>query len=86
MPGSRARRICRRALLAGGVASERGGEICACFGVSCGAVEAAVVGGATSLDAIGAITKAGTNCDSCRPEIRALIRAARPKGGIGKAA
>ena len=36
-----------------------------------------IVGGAASLDAVGAITRAGTNCGSCRPEIRALLRAAR---------
>ncbi len=69
----------RNALLAGGTAPERGGEMCACFGVSCGAVEGAIAEGAVSLDAIGAATKAGTNCGSCRPEIRALLRAARLK-------
>jgi assimilatory nitrate reductase catalytic subunit len=45
--------------------------------VSCGAVEAAIADGATSLAAIGATTQAGTNCGSCRSEIRALLRAAR---------
>jgi assimilatory nitrate reductase catalytic subunit len=69
----------RNLLLHGGDAADRGGEICACFGVSCSAVEAAVADGAASLDAVGAITRAGTNCGSCRPEIRALIRAARPR-------
>jgi assimilatory nitrate reductase catalytic subunit len=68
----------RNLLLHGGDAADRGGEICACFGVSCAAVETAIAGGATSLDAIGAVTRAGTNCGSCRPEIRALVRAARP--------
>ena len=69
----------RNLLLHGGDAADRGGEICACFGVSCSAVETAVADGAASLDAVGAITRAGTNCGSCRPEIRALIRAARPR-------
>ena len=36
---------------------------------------AAIADGASSLDAVGAATQAGTNCGSCRPEIRALIRA-----------
>ena len=71
----------RRDLLNGGVTSgevsDGGGEICACFGVSCGAVEAAIAGGAGSLDAVGRVTRAGTNCGSCRPELRALLRAAR---------
>jgi len=69
----------RNTLLHGGAATDRGGEICACFGVSCGAVAAAIAGGAASLDAVGAVTRAGTNCGSCRPEIRALLRAARPR-------
>ena len=33
-----------------------------------------------------ATTRAGTNCGSCRPEIRALVRAARPRKAAGKAA
>ena len=57
----------------------RGGEICACFGVSCAALTTAIADGAASLDAVGTVTRAGTNCGSCRPEIRALLRAARPK-------
>ena len=69
----------RNALLKGGEASDRGGEMCACFGVSCHAIEEAIADGATSLDAIGEVTRAGTNCGSCRPEIRALLRLARVK-------
>ena len=67
----------RESLLKGGDAEDRGGEMCACFGVSCGAVESAIADGAVSLDAVGAETRAGTNCGSCRPEIRALLRSAR---------
>jgi assimilatory nitrate reductase catalytic subunit len=51
--------------------------MCACFGVSCAAVESAIAQGATSLDAVGLATQAGTNCGSCRPEIRQLLRAVR---------
>jgi assimilatory nitrate reductase catalytic subunit len=69
----------RNALLQGGDAADRGGEICACFGVSTSAVTAAIAGGATSLDTIGAATRAGSNCGSCRPELRALVRASRAK-------
>ena len=69
----------RRILLHGGDAADRGGEICACFGVSCAAVQTAIANGAMTLDAVGAVTKAGTSCGSCRPEIRALLRAARPR-------
>jgi assimilatory nitrate reductase catalytic subunit len=76
----------RNSLLHGGDAADRGGEICACLGVSCLAVETAIAEGAASLDAVGAITRAGTNCGSCRPEIRALLRAARPNKAARKAA
>jgi assimilatory nitrate reductase catalytic subunit len=69
----------RRALLHGGEAEARGGEICACFGVSTSAVGAAIAQGAASLDAVGAATKAGSNCGSCRPEIRSLLRVHRAK-------
>ena len=67
----------RNLLLHGGNAADRGGEVCACFGVSMAAVTAAIDKGATSLSALGAVTQAGTNCGSCRPELRALLRAAR---------
>jgi assimilatory nitrate reductase catalytic subunit len=67
----------RDALLRGGDAADRGGEICACFGVPCADVETAIAQGAQSLDAVGEATRAGTNCGSCRPEIRALLRARR---------
>jgi assimilatory nitrate reductase catalytic subunit len=69
----------RRVLLHGGDAADRGGEICACLGVSIASVQTAIAAGATTLDAVGAVTKAGTSCGSCRPEIRALLRAARPR-------
>jgi assimilatory nitrate reductase catalytic subunit len=69
----------RRVLLHGGEAAERGGEICACLGVSIASVQTAIANGAMTLDAVGAVTKAGTSCGSCRPEIRALLRAARPR-------
>jgi assimilatory nitrate reductase catalytic subunit len=69
----------RNALLRGGDAEDRGGEICACFGVSCHDIEGAIARGAASLDAIGDMTRAGSNCGSCRPEIRLLLRAARAR-------
>jgi len=67
----------REALLRGGDADDYGEEVCACFGVSSVAIDAVIAGGALSLDAIGAATRAGTNCGSCRPEIRAILRGAR---------
>ncbi|MBN9090251.1 MAG: molybdopterin-dependent oxidoreductase [Reyranella sp.] len=69
----------RNAVLRGGDAEDRGGEMCACFGVSCHDIEGAIAEGAGSLEAIGEMTRAGTNCGSCRPEIRLLLRAHRAK-------
>ncbi|TIU94101.1 MAG: hypothetical protein E5W09_23960, partial [Mesorhizobium sp.] len=37
----------------------------------------AVRGGCTSVEAIGATLHAGTNCGSCRAEIRTIIEARR---------
>ncbi len=64
------------ALLLGGPTLDRGGELCACHSVSTATVRAAIAAGALSVEAVGAATQAGTNCGSCRPEIRALLRAA----------
>ncbi len=44
--------------------------ICSCFAVRRAAIEAAVRDGAADVDAVGAALKAGTNCGSCRPEIK----------------
>ena len=69
----------RDGLLRGGASVAPGGALCACLGVSVSTVQAAIAGGATSLGAVGDATGAGTSCGSCRPEIRALLRAARPR-------
>lgn len=65
----------RRALLAGRPAAGALPEppICVCFGVGAGTIRAAMAGGCETVEAIGAATKAGTNCGSCRPEIRGLL-------------
>ena len=46
-----------------------GPTVCACMNVGLNAILAAIDGGAASADAVGAMTGAGTNCGSCRPEI-----------------
>jgi assimilatory nitrate reductase catalytic subunit len=38
-------------------------------------VQAAIADGAGNPDAVGAVTGAGTNCGSCRPEIARMIAA-----------
>ena len=56
----------------GGMA-DRGPMVCACFGVSQGAIREAIEAGGADATAVGAAVKAGTNCGSCLPEIRKLI-------------
>ncbi|WP_210528727.1 nitrate reductase [Rubellimicrobium arenae] len=70
----------RRALLSGRAPSpqpDKGRIVCACLGVGVNEIADAVRAGATSVDAIGNATRAGTNCGSCRSEIRELIHAQR---------
>ncbi|WP_018898079.1 molybdopterin-dependent oxidoreductase [Rhizobium sp. 2MFCol3.1] len=50
-----------------------GATVCSCLGVGVNQIIAAVRGGCHSVEAIGAQTKAGTNCGSCRAEIRGII-------------
>jgi assimilatory nitrate reductase catalytic subunit len=66
----------RTAVLAGrpgAGAVERGAIVCACFGVGANDIAGAVARGCTSVAAIGAATQAGTNCGSCRAEIRNIL-------------
>ena len=67
----------RLRLLAGRPGADRpdpGATICSCFAVGANQIAAAVVaGGCTSVKAVGAALEAGTNCGSCRPEIRRII-------------
>jgi assimilatory nitrate reductase catalytic subunit len=68
----------RRALLAGR-APEAGPSIgrvvCACFNVGVNQLAVAAQSGCRSLDAIGQALGAGTNCGSCRSEIRRIVDA-----------
>ena len=65
----------RRALLAGRPAEGPVPEqaVCVCFGIGAREIGAAIRAGCETVDTVGAATKAGTNCGSCRPEIRALL-------------
>jgi assimilatory nitrate reductase catalytic subunit len=65
----------RRALLTGRPATGAMPEppVCVCFGVGAGAIRRAIAAGCHDVEAIGAATRAGTNCGSCRPEIRSLL-------------
>ena len=52
--------------------------VCVCHAVGANQIRQAIGAGHGDLDAIGRATRAGTNCGSCRPEIRALLKAAQP--------
>jgi assimilatory nitrate reductase catalytic subunit len=68
----------RRFILAGrspGRSESGGPVICACFGVRHAQIEAAVSRGSGSVEAVGLALRAGTNCGSCKPEIRRIVEA-----------
>jgi assimilatory nitrate reductase catalytic subunit len=54
---------------------DKGAMVCACLKVGTRAIDAAARGGASTVEAIGAATGAGTNCGSCRPEIARRLQA-----------
>jgi assimilatory nitrate reductase catalytic subunit len=70
----------RAALLAGrppGARTEPGPLICACFGVGSNTLREAIASyGLTSTQQVGTRLRAGTNCGSCLPEIKALLSSA----------
>jgi assimilatory nitrate reductase catalytic subunit len=57
----------------GGDRPDPGPIVCACFSVGANQIAGAARAGCHTVDAIGAALKAGTNCGSCRAEIRGLI-------------
>ncbi|MEI5680194.1 molybdopterin-dependent oxidoreductase [Mesorhizobium sp. CCNWLW179] len=61
----------------GGNQADRGATVCSCFGVGANQIAQAVQGGCASVEAIGAALQAGTNCGSCRAEIKGIIDARR---------
>jgi assimilatory nitrate reductase catalytic subunit len=66
----------RFALVAGRPGADKpdpGATVCSCFSVGVNQIVAAVRGGCDSVEAVGKQTNAGTNCGSCRAEIRGII-------------
>ncbi|MEO1495196.1 MAG: molybdopterin-dependent oxidoreductase [Pseudomonadota bacterium] len=54
--------------------ADPGPIVCACFNVGANTIADAVAAhGLTTIEAIGEATSAGTNCGSCRPELRAFL-------------
>jgi assimilatory nitrate reductase catalytic subunit len=66
----------RMTLLSGGQGKRTASDktVCACFVVKRSVIEAAIKAGGDNLASIGKSTKAGTNCGSCRSEIKALFQ------------
>jgi assimilatory nitrate reductase catalytic subunit len=62
----------------GAESKDRGPTVCACFEVGRNEiVDAISKRGATTVAAVGACVKAGTNCGSCRAEIKRILDATR---------
>jgi assimilatory nitrate reductase catalytic subunit len=73
-----AKRRARLAVMAGRPgkgAIDRGPTVCACFGVGAQEIAASVARGCRTVAAVGEALGAGTNCGSCRAEIRGIIEA-----------
>lgn len=54
---------------------DKGAIVCSCFQVGSSEIAVEAARGATTVKAIGACLKAGTNCGSCRSEIQTLLDA-----------
>ncbi len=60
------------------VGAATGRMICACMGVSSASINEALAAGCGTVEAVGEATTAGTNCGSCKPDIRRLISLFEP--------
>ncbi|MEQ8481939.1 MAG: molybdopterin-dependent oxidoreductase [Hoeflea sp.] len=52
---------------------DRGAIVCACMNVGVNDIVGAIRGGCMSVDAVSKVTTAGTNCGSCKSEIKGLL-------------
>ncbi|MFA5956984.1 molybdopterin-dependent oxidoreductase [Hyphomicrobium sp.] len=59
----------------GGGGADKGATVCSCFSVGANEIAAAARRGCRTVAAIGETLQAGTNCGSCRAEIRTIIEA-----------
>jgi assimilatory nitrate reductase catalytic subunit len=57
--------------------ADKGATVCSCFGVGSNQIAAAIAGGCQTVAAVGESIQAGTNCGSCRAEIKGIIDAYR---------
>ncbi|MBO6901695.1 MAG: molybdopterin-dependent oxidoreductase [Rhizobiaceae bacterium] len=56
---------------------DAGAMVCSCFGIGINQIAAAVRSGCNTVEAVGRSLSAGTNCGSCRAEIKGIIDAYR---------
>ncbi|MBP7064481.1 nitrate reductase [Ferrovibrio sp.] len=73
-PAARLRLLAGRA---GAEQPDRGAIVCACFEIGVNQIVASINAGCVDVEAVGVALRAGTNCGSCRSEIRRLIDADR---------
>ena len=71
--GDMRKRIAIAAARPGADQPDPGATVCSCFSIGINQIVAAAKSGATSVEAIGQCLKAGTNCGSCRSEIREIV-------------
>lgn len=71
--GDRRSRLAIIASRPGKGAVDKGATVCSCFQVGVNEIVGAIARGCTSVAAVGQALQAGTNCGSCRAEIRAII-------------
>jgi len=57
----------------GGGRPDPGATVCSCFNVGINQITSAIRDGCHTVEAVGACVSAGTNCGSCRAEIRTII-------------
>jgi nitrite reductase (NADH) large subunit len=69
--------LCSGASFASGV--ERDRAVCNCHKVGSAQLREAIEAGATTVEAIGAVTKAGTGCGSCKTELTQLLAKHAPQ-------
>ena len=55
--------------------ADKGATVCSCFGVGRNEIASAISRGCSTVSAIGEALQAGTNCGSCRAEIKTIIDA-----------
>jgi len=67
-------RFCALSAAIRGEQSDVGAIVCSCMSVGANVIKASIEAGATSVQCVGEICSAGTQCGSCRSEIKAMLQ------------